>query len=74
MLHFDYALGLPRLSEFFQMVFAVYQEKQAVYKPVLVEPKDCEVQDEAFNQCLLGESHLIHELSPAQDTMLIIEL
>ncbi len=42
-IHFDYALGLPRQSEFFQLVFAVYQEKQVTYKPVLVEPKDCEI-------------------------------
>ena len=72
--HWDYSLGLPRRTEFSQMVFGIYNYTETIYSPKLVEPHNCEIESSQTTRCIYGESHQIFDVPANYDNLLIFEV
>lgn len=55
--HWDYILGLPKRTNYAQIVFGIYNHGETMYSPKLVDPHDTEVESSNTVRCIIGDSH-----------------
>ncbi|CAD8204694.1 unnamed protein product [Paramecium pentaurelia] len=72
--HWDYTLGLPRRSNYSQVVFGVYNGQQVICQPRLVEPRESETENQNHNRCIFGDAHQVFEVPAHPDTLMIMEV
>ncbi|CAD8123518.1 unnamed protein product [Paramecium sonneborni] len=72
--HWDYTLGLPRRSNYSQVVFGVFNEYQVICQPRLIEHKECETENYYHNRCIFGDSHQVFQVPAHPDTLMIMEV
>ncbi|KAL4441575.1 hypothetical protein ABPG74_021507 [Tetrahymena malaccensis] len=73
-IHWDYILGLPKRTNFSQVVFGIFNRSDTLYAPKIVDPKECEVESSETVRCIIGDSHQIFDIPPNPDALLIMEI
>mgnify|MGYP000882203550 FL=1 len=73
-IHWDYCLGVPKRTDYLQMVYGIYINGEEVYAPRMIEPHDCEVDTSQTNRCIIGESHHALDIPANSNALLIFEL
>ena len=73
-IHWDYCLGVPKRTDYLQMVYGIYINSEEAYAPRMVEPHDCEVDTASTNRCIIGQSHHLTDIPANSNALLIFEL
>lgn len=73
-IHWDYALGIPKRNDSCQIVFGIYINGDEVCPAKLIGPYPCEVDTAATNRCILGNSFPINDVPANANALLIFEI
>jgi len=65
-IHWDYALGIPKRHDSCQIVFGIYINGTEVIPPKLIDPHPCEVDTAVTNRCILGENFALNDIPQTQ--------
>mmetsp|Transcript_29187 Transcript_29187/g.26582 ORF Transcript_29187/g.26582 Transcript_29187/m.26582 type:complete len:144 (+) Transcript_29187:748-1179(+) len=73
-IHWDYALGIPKRNDSCQVVYGIYINGDEVYAPRLIDPHPCEIDTSITNRCIFGESHHVLDIPANSNCLLVWEV
>lgn len=73
-IHWDYALGIPKRHDSCQIVFGIYINGTEIIPPKLIEPHPCEVDTAVTNRCILGENYALNDIPANSNALVIFEV